>query len=81
VCAGGCSGHSVESSAEVWGPPKPETVDAAWSWRELPAMSVPRLGCCACVMSDGRFVVLGGTSNSGGATSSCEAMAIGGDAH
>jgi hypothetical protein len=32
-------------------------------------------------MSDGRFVVLGGTSNSGGATSSCEAMAIGGDAH
>ena len=44
-------------------------------------MSVARAGCCECVMSDGRFAVLGGESNDG-ATSSCEALAFDdGDAH
>jgi hypothetical protein len=47
--------------------------DAAWTWRQLPAMSVGRYGCRGCVMSDGRFAVLGG------GTSSCEALAIGDD--
>ena len=41
-------------------------------------MSVARLGCRGCVMSDGRFAVLGGMST-GGVTSSCEALAIGDD--
>jgi hypothetical protein len=36
-------------------------------------MSVARYNCCGCVMSDGRFAVLGG------GTSSCEALAIGDD--
>jgi hypothetical protein len=79
ICAGGTGGAS--SSAEVWGAPEQGTADAAWGWRELPAMSVPRYGCCGCVMSDGRFAVLGGESKTASATSSCEALVIDGDAH
>jgi hypothetical protein len=70
VCAGGRAG---ESSAEMLGPPAQGPAGAAWSWRELPAMSAGRLGCC--VMSDGRFAVLGGRST-GISTSSCEALEI-----
>jgi hypothetical protein len=77
VCAGGGSGGG--SSAEMWGPPVQGAPDAAWSWRQLPAMSVWRDGCGGCVMSDGRFAVLGGWSSGVGATSSCEALAIGDD--
>jgi hypothetical protein len=40
-------------------------------------MSVQRFGCRGCVMSDGRFAVLGGWSGGGGDTSSCEALTIG----
>jgi hypothetical protein len=72
VCAGGISGAS---SVEVWGTPAQGAPDAAWSWRALPAMSVGRYGCCGCVMSDGRFAVLGGR------TTSCEALVVDGDAH
>jgi hypothetical protein len=43
-------------------------------------MSVGRGGCRGCVMSDGRFAVLGGSIN-GVATSSCEALAIGDNEH
>jgi hypothetical protein len=78
VCAGGYSGGS-QSSAEMWGPPVQGAPDAAWSWRHLPAMGVGRDGCSGCVMSDGRFAVLGGWSDGGGVTSSCEALAIGDD--
>ena len=38
-------------------------------------MSVPCRGCSGCVMSDGRFAVLGGVSN-GVPTTSCEALAF-----
>jgi hypothetical protein len=55
VCAGGYGG---DSSAEMWGPPAQGAADAAWTWRQLPAMSVERPGCRGCVMSDGRFAVL-----------------------
>jgi hypothetical protein len=77
VCAGGF-GSSCGSAAEVWGPPEQGSADPAWIWRELPAMSVPlvpRYACCGCVMSDGRFAVLGGRSN-GVPTSSCEALVV-----
>jgi hypothetical protein len=40
-------------------------------------MGVVRLGCSGCVMSDGRFAVLGGSNN--GVYTSCEALAIGDD--
>jgi hypothetical protein len=40
-------------------------------------MSVARRNCSGCVMSDGRFAVLGGKNLGGVATSSCEALAIG----
>jgi hypothetical protein len=80
VCAGGIGG---DQSAEVWGPPEQGEADAAWSWRELPAMSDMRHGCCGCVMSDGRFAVLGGSSHalSDVTMSSCKALVIDGDAH
>jgi hypothetical protein len=71
VCVGGYN----DSSAEVWGPPDQGAADAAWIWSELPAMSAERWGCCGCVMSDGRFAVLGGSSN-GVRTSLCEALAF-----
>jgi hypothetical protein len=76
VCAGGGSG---DPSAEVWGPSVQGSTDAAWTWRVLPSMSVARVGCSGCVMSNGRFAVLGGMSNGSVATSSCEALAIGND--
>jgi hypothetical protein len=75
VCAGGVS---AGSSAEMWGPPVQGAADAAWTWSQLPAMSVGRRGCRGCVMSHGRFAVLSGRST-GGVTSSCEALAIGDD--
>jgi hypothetical protein len=78
VCAGGDSSGN-QSSAEMWGAPVHGAPDAAWTWRQLPAMSVARRGCNGCVMSDGRFAVLGGWSGGGGITSSCEALAIGDD--
>jgi hypothetical protein len=77
VCAGGFGDSSTE--AEMWGPPVQGAPDAAWTWRELPAMTVARFGCRGCVMSDGRFAVLGGWSGGGNVTSSCEALEIGVD--
>jgi hypothetical protein len=79
VCAGGFGGAG--SSAEVWGPPAQGAADAAWGWRELPAMSAARIGSCGCVMSDGRFAVLGGWGNTHAPMSSCEALAVDGAAH
>jgi hypothetical protein len=73
-----CAGGSGDFLAEMWGAPVQGAPDAAWTWRPLPTMSVGRYGCCGCVLSDGRFAVLGGYTNYG-ATSSCEALAIGDD--
>jgi hypothetical protein len=73
-----CAGGTGDSSAEVWGPPVQEAPDAAWTWRQLPAMGVGHFGCRGCVMSDGCFAVLGGHTN-GVVTSSCEALSIGDD--
>jgi hypothetical protein len=44
-------------------------------------MSAERFGCRGCVMSDGRFAVLGGYNINGVPTSSCEALVVDGDAH
>jgi hypothetical protein len=71
VCAGGIGGAQ---SAEVWGAPEQVAADTAWTWREHPAMSAARYGCRGCVMSDGRFAVLGGVSNTHVSMSSCEAL-------
>jgi hypothetical protein len=81
VCAGGLGPWSTLSSAEVWGPPAQGPLDAAWSWKELPAMIAGRFGCCGCVMSDGRFAVLGGMTANGVTTSSCEVLVVDGDEH
>jgi hypothetical protein len=72
ICAGGYHGGAL-SSAEVWGATEPGHADAAWAWTELPAMSAPRWGCRGCVMSNGRFAVLGGC---GGPMLSCEALVM-----
>jgi hypothetical protein len=79
ICAGG-EDANYQTSAEVWGPPGQGATDAAWAWGELPAMSVERYGCCGCVLSDGRFAVLGGQGLDG-SLSSCEALVIGDAAH
>jgi hypothetical protein len=77
VCTGG-------SWAEMWGPPVQGAMDAAWTRRELPAMSVARLSCGGCVLSDGRFAVFGGhlgDISSYFGTSSCEVLSFGADEH
>jgi hypothetical protein len=79
ACAGGRYGGLL-ASAEVWGPPASGASSGAWIWTQLPALIVERHGSCGCVMSDGRFAVLGGESN-GGNTSSCETLMVDGDDH
>jgi hypothetical protein len=59
-------------------------MDAAWTLRELPAMSVARHGCGGCVLSDGHFAVFGGRlgeMSNFASTSSCEALVFGTDEH
>jgi hypothetical protein len=80
ICAGGFDGAEYLTSAEVWGAPEQGGADAAWTWTELPAMSVGRSGCRGCVMSDGRFAVLGG-GGMDGSVSACEALVMGDAAH
>jgi hypothetical protein len=82
VCAGGLLNifaSSAMSSAEVCGPSEQGEVEAAWSWRQLPAMSVQRYGCRGCVMSDGRFAVIGGRDINDDGMSSCEALVVSDD--
>jgi hypothetical protein len=43
--------------------------------------SSPRYGCRGCVLSNGRFAVLGGYGQSGSFVSSCEALVFGNAAH
>jgi len=76
ICAGGIGG----TTAEMWEQPVRDALGAAWTGRELPAMSLGRDGCSGCMLSDGRFAVLGGYSY-GVYTSSCEALPLGGDGH
>ena len=73
VCVGGIGGLQ---SAEVWGAPEQGPLDAAWNWSELPAMSAQRFNCCGCVMSDGRFAVLGGADHASVPMSSCEVLSF-----
>jgi hypothetical protein len=90
VCVGGLH-YGGWDSAEVWGPAEHGAPDAAWSWRELPAMSALRQGCRGCVMSDGCFAVLGGrvlSATQGTSryhryvtTALCEALTVDGYAH
>jgi hypothetical protein len=78
VCAGGYNSDQQSSAAEMWGAPVQGEPDAAWTWRQLPAMSVGRYSCRGCVMSDGRFAVLGGSGDGFNSIVTCEALAIGG---
>jgi hypothetical protein len=77
VCTGG---RLPATAAEILSPPVQGLMDAAWTRRELPPMSVGRHACGGCVLSDGRFAALGGISNYVG-TSSCEALSFGADEH
>jgi hypothetical protein len=77
VCAGGAGtffASSAMSSAEVCGPSEQGGLEAAWTWTELPSMSVQRYGCRGCVMSDGRFAVIGGRNINNVEMPSCEAL-------
>jgi hypothetical protein len=75
ACAGG---FDRVSTVEMWGPPLQGSQDTAWTWNVLPPMSAGRHSCSGCVLSDGRFAVIGGMTNSG-FTSSCEALTFGDD--
>ena len=58
VCAAGIDDNCEKlSSAEILEPPAQGATDAAWTQRELPALSVERYGCSGCVLSNGRFVL------------------------
>jgi hypothetical protein len=83
VCAGGLDINNYEtlSSVEVLEPPAQGATDTTWTQRELPALSVERYGCCGCVLSNGRFAVLGGMNSNGLTLSSCEAMTVGDGEH
>jgi hypothetical protein len=77
VCVGGCGDNYVPiPSAVVLQPPVQAALDAAWTRRELPALSAGRYGCRGCVLSDGRFAVLGGLSSNHQLLSSCETLAV-----
>jgi hypothetical protein len=81
VCAGGYGPDCTElTSVEVFEPPAQGALDTAWTWRQLPAMSMARAGCSGCVLSDGRFAVLGGEDNNE-PLSSCEALTVDDDEH
>jgi hypothetical protein len=58
------------------GPPLQGAQDAAWTWSQLPPMSAGHQGCGGCELSDGRFIAIGGRSNSG-VTSTCEGLSFG----
>jgi hypothetical protein len=82
VCAAGIDGNYEQlSSAEILEPPAQGTIDAAWTQRELPALSVERFGCSGCVLSNGRFAVLGGVNSDSQILSSCETLAAGHGEH
>jgi hypothetical protein len=86
VCAGGyvdsaCRISTESSSVEVFEPPARGALDTAWTWRDLPAMSVARAGCGGCVLSDGRFAVLGGMDDDYEPLSACEALLVGDGEH
>jgi hypothetical protein len=80
VCAGGSGLEINLTVAEMLCPPVQDAMDAAWIRWELPAMSVALRGCRGCVLSNGRFAVLGGISDYA-YTSSCEALSFGADEH
>ena len=70
------SNGTALSWVEVFEPPGQGALDTAWTWRQKPAMSMARIGCRGCVLSDGRFAVLGGENNDG-PLSACEALLVG----
>ena len=58
-------------------PPRSGATDQTWTTRALPPMRDVRFGGCGCVMSDGRYAFLGGTSASSYAfTTACEALVL-----
>jgi hypothetical protein len=75
VCAGG-----FHPSAEIYGPPSLGVQDGPWTWGGIPTpMELERHGSCGCVLSDGRFAILGGTimTHHGSVPlSSCETLSI-----
>jgi len=81
ACAGG---HGVLSTAlstvDMLEASVQGALEAALTWRELPTMSAGRSSCRGCVLSDGRFAVLGGYINNA-CTSSCEALTVSGEEH
>jgi hypothetical protein len=77
VCVGKNDGNVAGITAEVMEelPDQGSLTSAVgWRWRELPGMSVARIGCGGCVLSDGRFAIFGGmtTNDASTNTTACE---------
>jgi hypothetical protein len=86
IYAGGVGdGGDSLSLAEVLEPLVLGATAATRTWRALPSLSVGRKGCAGCVLSDGRFAVLGGKIPNDHRgffrTSSCEALSSGVGGH
>jgi hypothetical protein len=82
VCAGSeGDNYAAMQLAEVLEPPVQGSLDATWTWRELPQLSAGRSGCMGCVLSDGRFAILGGANYFHQALSSCETLVVGDGEH
>ena len=76
-CLCGWRGPGCSCSAEMYGPPAQGAPVAPWAWTELPTTGGALRGCSGCVMSDGRFAVLGGYDVD--PESSCQSFDLGGD--
>jgi hypothetical protein len=83
VCVGSNVGNSEGITAEAMEELPDQgslTSETSWWWRELPGMSVARLGCSGCVLSDGRFAVFGGLTDvvagTSTTTTSCEVLTL-----
>jgi len=65
-----CTEETFAFSAEVYKPLVQGTQDTEWTCRDLPDRSDARFGFRGCVLSDGRFAVLGGSFSNRGETPS-----------
>jgi len=75
--------YKGKTMAEVWGPPEQAALDTPWTWSALPAMGAGRRRSSTRVMSNGRFVVVGGESEYvyNRMSSLCEVLELGDNTH
>mmetsp|Transcript_32285 Transcript_32285/g.51696 ORF Transcript_32285/g.51696 Transcript_32285/m.51696 type:complete len:376 (+) Transcript_32285:583-1710(+) len=82
ICVGmhaNINSNTLQGTAQVLEPAEHGSPSkTGWKWRLLPGTIVGRYGSKACVLSDGRFAIFGGTVD-GASTSSCEVLTLDGE--